>query len=228
MDDRVLAAARNNALWCDLVCRSHGLPTVSSDHLWIAPEGSPRLYPDAITLAPGMDADAVLSDIRLLAGSSVKDSFADLELGAHGFVELFEASWFFRPAAAPQTRPSLRWAAITTEEELTSWSVAADQEDTFGPRLLHDPTVQFLAVKDDQGAGGGALINRTGPLLGVSNVFTAGISLDAMWSDLPAAVADSFDRLPLVGYERGEQLASAQAAGFAALAPLRVWLKPGE
>lgn len=228
VDDRVLAAVQNNASWCALVCRSRGLPTVSSDRLWVAPEGSPRLYPDAITLAPGLTAGEVLRDVRVRAGCSVKDSFADLELGPHGFVELFQASWVFREAASVQSRPRLRWGVITTEDELTRWSAAADLGELFGPGLLRDRTVRFLSVSDDQGGGGGAIVNRTGPLLGVSNVFTTGISLDAMWPDLPAAVAESFDRLPLVGYEHGDQLAFARAGGFAPIAPLRVWLKPAE
>jgi hypothetical protein len=228
MDDRVLAAVRNNASWCDAVCRSRGLPTFSSDRLWIAPDGSPLLYPDAITLAPRLAADEVLSGVRLRAGCSVKDSFADLDLGAHGFVEVFEANWVFRAPASVRARPRLRWAVITTEDELTRWSVAAELEDTFGPRLLRDPAVRFLAVNDDRGAGGGAIVNRTGPVLGVSNVFTAGVSLEVMWSDLPRAVAELLDRLPLVGYEHAGQLAFAEAAGFAAIAPLRVWSKPAD
>ena len=88
MDARVLAAAANNARWCDLVCRSHALPTVLSGERWLAPAGSPRFYPDAVTLAPGLPADAVLRGIDSRPGSSVKDSFADVELGDDGFAVL--------------------------------------------------------------------------------------------------------------------------------------------
>jgi hypothetical protein len=175
----VLAAAQNNARWCDLVCRSHDLPTVMSEQLWIAPRGSPRLYPDAVTLAPGMAADVVLRDIDTRPGCSVKDSFADVDL-----------------------------------------------EGLVGPELLCDSTVRFLVVRDEQGPSGGAVVNRTGATVGLSNVFTTAISPGDLWSDVPAAVGDLFDRLPMVGYEHGEELTLALAGGFEPIAPLRVWLKP--
>ena len=36
-----------------------------------------------------------------------------------------------------------------------------------------------------------------------------------------------FPGLPQVGYESGADLAAAQAAGFAAIGPLRVWVSDG-
>jgi hypothetical protein len=84
MDPRLVAAVQNNACWCDIVCRSHGLPTVLSEQVWIAPEGSPPLYPDAVTLAPRLAADFVLRRIDTSPGCSVKDSLADLDLSPHG------------------------------------------------------------------------------------------------------------------------------------------------
>jgi hypothetical protein len=225
VDPLVLAAAQNNARWCDLVCRSRGLPTVMSEQLWIAPQGSPRLYPNAVTLAPRMAADVVLRDIDTRPGCSVKDSFADVDLEDHGFIELFEASWFAREAAPPQARPRLRWDVVTTEEELTRWAISADLEGVFGPELLRDSTVRFLVVRDEQGPSGGAIVNRTGATVGLSNVFTTAISPGDLWSDLPAAVGDLFDRLPMVGYEHGDELTLALAGGFETIAPLRVWLK---
>ncbi|HEY7630085.1 MAG TPA: hypothetical protein VH817_05260 [Thermoleophilaceae bacterium] len=225
MDPRALSAARNNAHWCDAVCRSHGLRTAFSEQLWIAPRGSPPLYPDAITLAPGLRAEAVLSDIDTSTGCSVKDSFADVDLREHAFSELFEASWFERAPAPTDARPRLRWRVITTEQQLSRWAAAADLEGLFGVDLLGDPTVRFLVVEDEDGSSGGAIVNRTDAVVGVSNVFTTGIEPDALWADLPAAVGELFERLPLVGYEHGEPLAQALAAGFEPVAPLRVWLK---
>jgi hypothetical protein len=225
MDPRALAAARNNACWCDAVCRSHGLPTALSEQLWVAPRGSPRLYPDAITLAPGVPAQAVLSDIETSAGCSVKDSFADVDLGDQGFGELFEATWLARPPAPNHARPRLDWQLVTTGQELSRWAASADLEGLFGVDLMRDPTVRFLVARDENGSSGGAIANRTGPMVGVSNVFTAGIRRDTLWADLPAAVGDLFERLLLVGYERGEGLAHALAAGFEETAHLRVWLK---
>jgi hypothetical protein len=197
----VLAAARNNAEWCDLVCRSHGLPTAFSDWLWIAPKGSPPLYPDAVTLAPGVPVDAVLREIELGPGCSVKDSFADLELGEEGFIELFEASWLTREQAPPDAPPRLRWRVVTDD-------------------VVNDPAVRFLEVD-----GGGAVVNKASGMVGVTNVVTTGVNPELLWSDLPAAIGKLFERLPLVGYEHGEARESALASGFQAIGPLRIWLQ---
>ncbi len=50
MDDRPTAAARNNAQWCDLVCRSDGLATRFDDDAWTCSSRTPAYYPDAVTL----------------------------------------------------------------------------------------------------------------------------------------------------------------------------------
>jgi hypothetical protein len=49
----------------------------------------------------------------------------------------------------------------------------------------------------------------------VSNVFGRGV-----WADIPAAVAAAYPALPLVGYEQGDALDDALAAGFTAIGPL--------
>jgi hypothetical protein len=226
MDPRVSTAAQNNAHWCDVVCRSHQLPTKLTERLWIAPEGSPHLYPDAVTLAPHLPTEVVLADIDTSAGCSVKDSFADLDLGGHGFVELFEATWLAREHAPQQALPRLSWRVVTTEDELNRWASAADLEDLFGPALLADPAIRFLGVDDGQRGRGGTILNRTGETVGISNVFATGLPPHALWSDLPAAVGSLFARLPMVGYEHGEDLAHAMAGSFEAIAPLQIWLKP--
>ena len=226
MNPRVLAAVENNARWCDIVCRSHGLPTAMSEPLWVAPEGSPPLYPDAVTLVPGVPADVVLNEIENRPGCSVKDSFADVDLGGLGFIELFEAHWLFRQPAGEQARTRLRWDTVTTEVELEQWVSSADLEGIVRPELLGDVTVRVLAARDDRGITAGAIAYRTGRTVGLSNVFTSGISADAAWADLPAAVENLFGALPIVGYEHGDELTIALARGFQVTAPLRVWLKP--
>ena len=88
----VLAAADNNARWCDAVCRSHGLASHFLDDLWIAPDGSPRFYPDLVTLRPS----ACVADVvrHLPAGAEhIKDSFACLDLAREGFGVLFDTHW---------------------------------------------------------------------------------------------------------------------------------------
>ena len=226
MDPRLVAAVQNNVCWCDIVCRSHGVPTVRSEQLWIAPEGSPPLYPDAVTLAPQLAADSVLRRIDTSPGCSVKDSFADLDLSPHGFTVLFDARWLFRGPASPRTRPRLGWQPITSEDDLERWAVAADLEGIIRPELLRDRTVHVLAVRDEQAVTTGAIINRTGATIGISNVFTTVATTASAWRDLPAAVGDAIARVPIVGYEQGNALAAATESGFEPVAPLRVWLKP--
>ena len=226
MDPRVLAAVENNACWCNLVCRSHGLPTAVSEQVWAAPRGSPPLYPDAVTLVPGVPAEDVLKEIDDRPGCSVKDSFADVDLGSLGFTELFQARWLFRRPTRQPALPRLRWNAVRTEVEFEQWLSSADLEGILRPELLGDAAVCCLAARDHRGITAGAIANRTGSTVGLSNVFTAGISADAAWADLPALVERLFGRLAIVGYEHGDDLTSAVASGFQMTAPLRVWLKP--
>lgn len=44
--------AANNADWCGLVCRTHGIASEFNEEAWTAPTRLPPLYPDAVTLAP--------------------------------------------------------------------------------------------------------------------------------------------------------------------------------
>lgn len=192
MDPLLLAAADNNARWCDLVCRSHGVPTAFQDGLWVATRRSPPLYPDAVTLRPGISVEAVLADIDAGPGCSLKDSFADLDLAAVGFEELFGASWIAREPGEAGGEAT-RWSAV--EGEL-------------------DASVRELAAGSSS-----AIANRTGSVVGISNVFG-----DDAWTGLAEAVWEEFPGLTLVGYEHGEALGAALAAGFRELGPLRVWL----
>ena len=84
-------AVANNADWCGLVCRAHGIATRIETGFWVAAERSPELYLDAVTLSPGVEVGEVLEAVDDGPGCSVKDSFADLDLGPYGFEELFEA-----------------------------------------------------------------------------------------------------------------------------------------
>ena len=122
-DERVLYAADNNARWCDMVCRSHGIPTAMQDGLWVALGRSPDLYPDAVTLLPGIAAEDVLGAVQAGPGCSVKDSFAALDLTQMGFAELFRAQWIFRePGPLPQSRAQ-DWTVVETDEGLDNGPV---------------------------------------------------------------------------------------------------------
>ena len=74
-------AARNNADWCDIVCRLQGLEGHLDERLWWTASRSPDFYPDAVTLHPGVMPDEVLAqpDLRLFLaadGDEVLGGFA--------------------------------------------------------------------------------------------------------------------------------------------------------
>ena len=222
MDARVPWAVRNNASWCDLVCRSHGIKTSFGPDLWVTAERAPNLYPDAVTLRERLHEEDVLSAIAPGPGASVKDSYATLDLARHGFDELFEARWItFDPSPAHSD-----WTVVQTAAELAEWTAAADQGNTLTPELLQNAKVRFLAAHDQHGITAGAVANLTGPVVGVSNVFATRIGEDEAWAAIPAAVNAVFPAAVLVGYEHGIGLRAAIAAGFSDLGPLRVWLAP--
>lgn len=227
MDDRLLRAAENNARWCDLVCRSHGIRAATSRGHWVALSRAPELYPDAVTLVPGLSAEDVLRSVQDGPGCSVKDSFADLDLSHLGFVELFAAQWLFRkPSAGSRSTRTLRWSAVATVQELAEWADAAGLAETIRVELLSERSVRFLGAHGRSGLCAGTIANRTGSVVGVSNVFNTTAAAADVWNEVADAIAAEFPSLPLVGYEHGEELEAAVAAGFTAIGPLRVWLRP--
>jgi hypothetical protein len=115
---------------------------------------------------------------------------------------------------------------VETNEELAEWTEAADQSNTLTPELLQNAKVRFLAAHDQHGISAGAIANLTGPVVGVSNVFTTRIGEDEAWAGIQAAINAVFPSAVLVGYEHGTGLRAAIGAGFSDLGPLRVWLAP--
>jgi hypothetical protein len=92
------AAVEENATWCDVYCRVHGVTGVFGPRAWTSPSRTPEFYPDAVTLTPSATVADVLPLVDVSAGCSVKDSFASLN--PPGFTLLFEASWLHFPMPA--------------------------------------------------------------------------------------------------------------------------------
>jgi hypothetical protein len=219
-------AARNNADWCEAVCRAHGHPGVFGRRAWTSPRRTPPLYPDAVTLAASASVADVLDGVDAGPGCSVKDSFARLDLAGEGFRPIVEATWIERsPDRPPPSRPADRWSDVRTDDQLGDWVAAwADgPDDPFRPALLADPAVRILAARRDGRVVAGAVVNRSAAVLGVSNVFAVDGDLDRVWAGLLAALPGE----RLVGYERGPALDAALRHGWTAVGPLRVWLRPG-
>lgn len=218
-EDLRTAAARNNAEWCDIVCGSHGLAGRTDVEAWSVPRRSPPWYPDAVTLRPGVDAEALLARIDAGSGASVKDSFADLDLSGYGFRVLFDAQWIHRAPTDPPLEAPL--TPVTTPEDLAVWAAAHGGGELFRPALLTDPRVRVLARHDDQGGlTGGAVLSGGSDVYGVSNLFTHTNNPRSIWH----GVCATLPRTTLVGYESTPDLTPALEAGFTPTGPLRVWL----
>jgi hypothetical protein len=224
MDERTVQAVRNNAIWCDVVCRAHGRPGKFLPDLWINHQPTPRFYPNVVTLTRPRDVSTQLRAIALLdergltGDWGVKDSFCALDLAASGFQVVVEAHWLWRPATLPPPRAErtgIRWARIKDAAALTVWEAAWE-----GPTGDEAPPLVFLP-----GLLAGAVASRTDDVVGLSNVFTPAVDGVHFWAGCVAGAMAAFPGLPLVGYEGGEALSIAQTLGFATVGPLRVWIK---
>lgn len=224
-------AARNNAEWCDVLCRTHGVRGAFSLTAWTAAERTPPYYPDAVTLAPGSDAGVLLAAVDTATpGCTVKDSFADLDLTEYGFGVLFEAQWIHRPAPlpAPAAPDGVRWERIRTADALARWERAWDggAQGLFLPGLLSDDATAVLGARQGDELVAGAVVSTGAAVTGVSNFFTVGeYSADAARASCLAAIARRRPGTPVVGYESGDDLDTALRHGFEPAGPLRVWLK---
>ncbi|MEU8586382.1 hypothetical protein AB0C59_05145 [Streptomyces sp. NPDC048664] len=227
----VRAAARDNAEWCAVMSRAHGVAGEFLEQAWAAPARTPPYYPDAVTLAPGADPAALLARIDTAApGASVKDSFADLDLTQAGFRVLFDAQWIHRPPRPPAVLPALDWGVVDDAAALRAWASAWDDgggdADLFRPGLLADPATRLLAGHSADGrVVAGAVASIGGPVVGVSNVFALDGGPDTAWPLVLAAVHHLFPALPVVGYEHGDDLEAAVRHGFEPIGPLRVWIR---
>ncbi|MEV8567066.1 hypothetical protein AB0436_16085 [Streptomyces sp. NPDC051322] len=229
---RAVEAARNNAEWCDTLCRTHGVQGAFSAAFWASAVRTPPLYPDAVTLVPGASAAGVLAGIDTAApGCTVKDSFAELDLSAAGFEVLFDAEWIHRPAElpAPAGPAGVCWAVVRAAQELAEWERAwgGGADELFRAGLLGDASTLVLAGRRGGRVVAGAVLTLGDAVVGVSNLFAADGDLDAAWAGCLSEVARHRPDAPVVGYEHGPDLAAALRLGFTAAGPLRVWLHTG-
>jgi len=238
----VRSAARNNAAWCDAVCRAHGRPGVFADTLWFNHDETPRFYPDAVTTEGAQAGAAQLDALDALIaadqrrGWAVKDSFAALDLSSRGFRTLFDAQWIHREPSTvrrEQARDDLHWVRVADAVALHAWELAlmGDPADDhraspiFVPRLLaSDGVALFAAERAGEIIGGGALIMAAG-VVGASNVFGALADRTDVWHGLLDQAERLYPGAAVVGYERGDDLEIACKAGFDPVGPLRVWAR---
>lgn len=237
-DERVQHAVRNNAVWCDSVCRAHGRPGVFRDGIWVNRHPVPRFYPNAVTLAAAQP-ETQLADIRDLREAGipgewgVKDSFGCLDLASLGFRVLFRAQWIWRRPAPPEAGEDVadaRWVRIRQAPALAEWETAwggashSDQERIFLPALLADARIAVVAAYHGNRIIAGAIANRATDVVGLSNLFVPAHDGERFWAGCVAAVGDAFPQLPIVGYVTDGDLGVAGALGFETIGALRVWV----
>ena len=247
IDKRIKQAVYNNAAWCNTVCHAHGCSGEFREDIWVQWRGSLPYYPNAVTLTDECDLTTQcqsiqrLAEARLPEGCGVKDSFCVLDLTPLGFEPLFEATWIYRPAELTlpvEPIQGVHWRRVRETTELRSWEWAwrgGSDEETgeeparlFLPTLLADNQIAFLAAYQAERIIAGAILNRTGAVIGLSNLFIPDGDAAPWWASCVAAAQAFFPGLPLVGYERGQDLVYAQQCGFEALGPLRIWVKANE
>ncbi len=240
-------AARNNALWCDAVCRANDAPGDFHPSIWLNRHTVPPFYSNAVTLTAGgaVQQAALIAELAAARRSfSVKDSFSALDLRPSGFHILFEATWLWREAdlPAPGAPPGLSWSVVRDEDALARWEAAwvagdeahagqpvADHERIFRRPLLAEPGVALLAGARDGAVIAVAAANLTGDadgqVVGLSNVFAPPDAVETAWAGAIAFAAGLFPGRPLVSYERGNDLTLARSMGFAPCGELRVWTR---
>lgn len=221
----LIAAIANNVKWCSLVCQSHGVKAATRDSIWVTDQSPPALYPDLITTQSQTSPETVLGLLEGRGACSVKDSFADLDLSADGFMNLFDAQWILIEPKQDAV-PNLHWSVIDDAALIGEWERAADLPELLTRELVTEPSVRVLLARRDGVTVGGAIANRSSSVVGVSNVFSTGDAEEVtIWNDVAAAVGKHFPSLPLGGYEHGQSLEAARLAGFSELGPLRIWLR---
>ena len=233
--DRAHHAARNNADLYEAVFRAHGLGFHRDASLFRAIDPPPPYYSAALVLMRGDEAAQVAAIAAALAPfggkAAVKDGFAALDLAPLGLELGFHASWIWAEAKPQSENPG--WHVATNASDLARWERAwqsggspADQR-IFPPECLNDGELLFCGRACGAGFDAGCIINRSGDIVGLSNVF--GPSGDAGLFPAALAMARWLGRgKPVTGFEGGAARDAALAAGFADAGPLTVWFpKPG-
>jgi hypothetical protein len=225
----VLAAAANNAHWCDAVVAAHGGATLTDHWLWIAQGPVPPLYPGIVTLRPGAQAAVTAALVVRDAVIAIKDSFADLDLSPFGFEPVIEGEWL---AAAPGGPDHSEFTVVTDAAGLSAWNAAwrageslPDGFVMFPDTLIPHGDVRFAVWGPANGPLAGGILNRAAGVVGLSNLFSAAPPGPELRRGLTGLARSTWPGLPIVMWDSGTAVATARDAGFHRLGPLRVWVR---
>lgn len=229
-DDRATQAARNNADLYQAVFRAQGRGFQRDASLFCALSPPPPYHSAALVLQPGDPAAQVARIAAALSpfagGAGVKDGFATLDLAPLGLGVGFRARWIWAEKVAPTATPG--WQIIATNADLARWKAGwADggspvTHQMFPPACLTDGTLVFCGRQSGAGYDAGCIVNRSGDIVGLSNLFGPAGD-DGVYRAAFAMAVQTGGGRPVTGYERGAALDAALAAGFADAGPLTVW-----
>ena len=118
---------------------------------------------------------AVLKRVEDGLGCSVKDSFVVLDLEPLGSHVLFEATWVRRAAAGAGSASTLDWLGVQTPAESSNSGPRVMDSMSFLPALLDSNDLRSDGTGSADGAG--FALNRSGGVVGVSNVFPGSADL---------------------------------------------------
>lgn len=225
-DPRVRMAARNNVDWYAMMWDVRGL-RYHRDAFGFRAIDPPPPYHGWVTLA-SLDAPIpnIVAPLAGMAGFGVKDAYAAHDLSGFGLTKLFEAQWIWHDPDA--TGDTTGWSQVTTQAELAVWEDAWRVTSPTGQRqfpnaMLARNDMRIWGRKADDGYDAGFIANLSSDCVGLSNCF--GTQMRAAATTLAAAFGAG---LPLVGYEREEDLEAARSAGWDAIGPLAVWHQKAE
>ncbi|ASK63846.1 hypothetical protein CFK37_17615 [Virgibacillus phasianinus] len=124
MTNFVQKAVLNNIDWCKRVCETHGMKHISKENVWGLLEKAPTYYPEIITANRDSPLDEINFFLKNGKVSSVKDSYANLNLKPLGFEILFEAEWIYHEPLSNRGQVN-KWRIITTDRELEQWTTVS-------------------------------------------------------------------------------------------------------
>ena len=180
------------------MCRAHGRAGTFLPHAWVNAERVPRFYPNVVTLAPDEAAVAeqrativILLKSNLPGRWAVKDSFNTLDLSRRGFEVLFDAQWIRSVMPTGDSSSDIVWQRET-------------QSTT--PLPFDDPNFALFVGRRGYAVVAGGMLYRAEGVVGLTNVVADAADAVAVWHSLTLLAAKTFPRLPLVGYESGDEL----------------------
>ena len=126
-----------------------------------------------------------------------------------GFDVLFEASWIRSEMLVGGASTDIEWRRESAGKGLP----------------IDDPNFALFTGRRGFRVVAGGMLYRSDGVVGLSNVVAEAADAVAVWRSLFLLSAQTFPRLPLVGYESGNELSAALDAGFEIGDLLRIWVQ---